>query len=333
MLEVKNLKRTFTTKDNMFGRREVKAVRDVSFTIPDGGVISFIGESGCGKTTIGRIVAGLETPTDGTVLLDGIDIHRANPKERRELMRQIQLIQQDPYQALNPAHTIEEALAQPLRLMAKRKAGVSNAWIQDRMAEVLSLVGLDPAAILYKYPHMLSGGQRQRVVIARALTVEPKVLVADEAVSMIDVSLRLGVLHLLRNLREKLNISVLFITHDVAASRYLGRDGKVFVIYKGMIVEEGATDTVINGPTHPYTQALLSAVPVLKGLEVPGSQRFYVEKELSQDGLSEEGCLFASRCPFATAECRRQLPPLAGDSHKSACLYPYERQVTARMLD
>lgn len=333
MLEVLNLRRTFVSRDNLFGHREVRAVRDVSFTIPKGGVISFIGESGCGKTTIGRIVTGLENPTDGTVKLDGIDIHRAPPKERRALMRQIQLIQQDPYQALNPAHTVEDALAQPLRFMAKEKPGVSTGWIRQRMDEVLALVGLDPSAVLYKYPHMLSGGQRQRVVIARALTVEPRVLVADEAVSMIDVSLRLGVLNLLRSLRERLNISVLFITHDVAASRYLGRDGKICVIYKGTIVEQGDTEAVVSGPTHPYTQALLSAVPVLKGLEAPGEQRFYVTKELDNGSSLDAGCLFAQRCPFATDNCLLNTPRLVGYVHQAACHYPNERKVTAQMLD
>lgn len=333
MLEVSKLNKIFVSKDSMFGHRQQMAVRNVDFEISDGGAVSFIGESGCGKTTVGRIVAGLDTPTSGSVKLDGVDVHTAPPKVRRNLTGKIQLIQQDPYQALNPAHTIEETLSAPLYLTARQKGNLPRGWVKERMEEVLHLVGLDPGAILYKYPHMLSGGQRQRIVIARALTVEPKVLVADEAVSMIDVSLRLGVLNLLRDLRQRLNISILFITHDVAASRYLGQDGKICVIYKGMIVEQGDTDTVINRPSHPYTQALLSAVPVLRGLEIPGRERFYVTKEMNQEHPLENGCLFASRCPFVADICRREAPQLIGDKRQSACHFPMERQVTAAMLD
>ncbi|MCL6548816.1 MAG: ABC transporter ATP-binding protein [Alicyclobacillus sp.] len=333
MLEVENLHKEFVAKGGLVGRDRVHAVRGVSFAVPDGGALSFIGESGCGKTTIGRMVAGLEEPTSGVVRLDGVDVHRVPRRDRRDVLRRIQLIQQDPYQALNPAHTIEEALAAPLRMMAKRKGGQGRNWIRDRMEEVLRLVGLDPGAVLYKYPHMLSGGQRQRVVIARALTVEPKVLVADEAVSMIDVSLRLGILHLLRDLRERLGISLLFITHDVAASRYLGAGGQMCVIYRGSVVEQGQTEEIIRRPMHPYTQALLSSVPVLKGLERPGADRFIVAKEFSAEEERESGCLFAGRCPFVQPRCREETPALDGEGHRFACHFPQERQVTAVALD
>ncbi|MHB1629778.1 MAG: oligopeptide/dipeptide ABC transporter ATP-binding protein, partial [Bacilli bacterium] len=302
----------------------------VSFRIPDGGSISFIGESGCGKTTVGRILAGLETPTAGNVRLDGTDIHQASPREQRGLRRKIQLIHQDPYQALNPAHSIEQALSAPLQIMARQKpGGAPREWIRERMDEVLTMVGLEPASVLYKHPHMLSGGQRQRIVIARALTVEPTVLVADEAVSMIDVSLRLGVLHLLRDLREKLRISLLFITHDVAAARYLGQDGQMSVIYKGLIMEQGSTEVVIAHPQHPYTQALLSAVPVLKGLETMGADRFILAKEMNAQSDVEAGCLFADRCPFAQAMCFTEAPTLSGGDHQCACHFPEVRQVAA----
>ncbi|MCY0910074.1 MAG: ATP-binding cassette domain-containing protein, partial [Sulfobacillus thermotolerans] len=172
--------------------------------------------------------------------MDGQNLAQLPRRQRAVLLRRVQLIQQDPYQALNPARTIEQALTDPLKVIAKER-GADNAWIMHRLHEVLELVGLDPDAVIYKYPHMLSGGQRQRIVIARALTVDPSVLVADEAVSMIDVSLRLGVLKLLRDLRERFKISVLFITHDVASARYVGDDGQMFVIYKGRIVEHGLT--------------------------------------------------------------------------------------------
>ncbi len=329
MIEVEHLQKVYTTKGNLLTRSQVHAVRDVSFRIPDGGAISFIGESGCGKTTVGRILAGLETPSAGVVRLDGADIHQTPTRERRDLRRKIQLIHQDPYQALNPAHSIEQALSAPLQIMAKQKSGSPRAWIRERMDEVLTMVGLEPASVLYKHPHMLSGGQRQRIVIARALTVEPTVLVADEAVSMIDVSLRLGVLHLLRDLREKLRISLLFITHDVAAARYLGQGGQISVIYKGLIMEQGLTEVVIAHPRHPYTQALLSAVPVLKGLETMGADRFILAKEMNAQSDAQAGCLFADRCPFAQARCFTEAPALIGEDHQYACHFPEVRQVAA----
>ena len=333
MIEVEHLQKVYTTKGNLLTRSQVQAVRDVSFRIPDGGAISFIGESGCGKTTVGRILAGLETPSAGVVRLDGVDIRQVPTRERRDLLRKIQLIHQDPYQALNPAQTIEQALSAPLRIMARQMGKASQPWIHERMEEVLTMVGLDHASILYKYPHMLSGGQRQRIVIARALTVEPKVLVADEAVSMIDVSLRLGVLRLLRDLREKLNISVLFITHDIAAARYLGQDGQMSVIYKGLIVELGSTEEIIAHPQHPYTQALLSAVPVLKGLEKMGADRFVLAKEMNTQSDVAAGCLFSDRCPFAEERCFREAPALIGEDHRHACHFPEVRQVAAVAME
>ncbi|AUW95029.1 peptide ABC transporter ATP-binding protein [Sulfobacillus thermotolerans] len=328
MIEVRHLEKTFPGTRGLLGHDAIKAVNDVSFHIPDGGAVSFIGESGCGKTTIGRILAGLETYTAGEVVMDGQNLAQLPRRQRAVLLRRVQLIQQDPYQALNPARTIEQALTDPLKVIAKER-GADKAWIMHRLHEVLELVGLDPDAVIYKYPHMLSGGQRQRIVIARALTVDPSVLVADEAVSMIDVSLRLGVLKLLRDLRERFKISVLFITHDVASARYVGDDGQMFVIYKGRIVEHGLTDEVILHPQHPYTQALLSAVPVLKGLEEPGPDRYIPLKEFGHGQPPEHACAFAPRCPYAQPLCGQEKPELVGTAHQYACHYPKERHVVA----
>lgn len=326
MIEIVNLQKTYVARG--LKGSVVQALRDVSFELPSGGAISFIGESGCGKTTVGRILCGLERPTDGTILWNGRDVYQMSAKERKTVFRKIQLIHQDPYQALNPARTIEQALVDPLKIVAKGK-GLGADWIRDRVEEVLTLVGLDPETVIYKYPHMLSGGQRQRVVIARALTVEPEVLVADEAVSMIDVSLRLGILKLLRDLRENLNLSLLFITHDVAAARYVGRDGQVNVIYKGLVAEKGQTDDIIGRPHHPYTQALLSAVPVLKGLEQPGPDRYIPLREMDAEATPTVGCLFAPRCPFAQPICHEEAPKLRGGEHAYACHFPEERHVAA----
>ncbi len=329
MIEVKDLKKTYAGRGS---DTVVQALRGVSFEIQNGGALSFIGESGCGKTTVGRILTGLETPTAGTILWNGQDVYKMKAKDKKEVFRKVQLIHQDPYQALNPARTIEQALVDPLKVMAKKK-GHDGSWIESRVTELLTLVGLDPATVMYKYPHMLSGGQRQRVVIARALTVEPEVLVADEAVSMIDVSLRLGILKLLRDLRQNLNISLLFITHDVAAARYVGTNGEIYVIYKGLVAEKATTDDIILRPRHPYSQALLSAVPVLKGIEVPGPERFIPVKEMDQNDQTDAGCLFAPRCPFAQDVCKAERPQLTGQGHDFACHFPVERHVVATQVE
>jgi peptide/nickel transport system ATP-binding protein len=322
MIEGRGITKTFG--------KGVKALRGVDFAIPRGGAVSFIGESGCGKTTLGRILAGLETFDGGRLVVDGTDLSTLRPKAREPYFRRIQLIHQDPYSALNPTRTVESTLRDPLRLRAAQ-TGRKESWISEQVENLLRLVGLDPGYVLGRYPHQLSGGMRQRVVIARALTVEPEVLVADEAVSMIDVSLRLGILGLLRSLRETLGVSVLFITHDVATARYVGGDGELYVIYRGTVVERGPVETVLSDPVHPYTQCLLSAIPVLHGLEKPGPDRL-VPNEPLDERTEPPGCLFAPRCPFATPVCVEQPPPLGrfGDTPQDhACLFPASRHVVA----
>ncbi|MFC4619201.1 ABC transporter ATP-binding protein [Camelliibacillus cellulosilyticus] len=331
MIEVENIQKVYHTKSKYSGRITVEAVRDVSFSIQDGSAISLIGESGCGKTTLGRMLCGLETPTQGKIKINGKDISKVNRKERKRLFEKIQLIHQDPYQALNPLHTIQQTLEATLKKMARRH-GKQSMWVKERMEELLSLVGLDPQTVLFKYPHMLSGGQRQRIIIARALTVEPEVLVADEAVSMIDVSLRLGILKLLRNLRESHNISILFITHDVAAARYLGLNTQLYVIYKGLVAEKGNTEDIIKSPHHPYTQALLSAIPILRGIEEEGKDRFVLKSDIQASRSSDTGCLFADRCPFSEQICKEKRPELLGKDHDYACHFPEKRNVTATFI-
>ncbi|GAA4920889.1 peptide/nickel transport system ATP-binding protein [Nonomuraea thailandensis] len=325
--------KTFKQRGKLLGAREVRALRGVDFAIPKGGAASFIGESGCGKTTLGRIIAGLESYDEGEVAIDGVSMSGLKPKQRQPHFRKIQMIHQDPYSALNPTRTIHQTLHAPLALRAGQ-TGRSRQWIDERAAEVLSLVGLDPGTVLSRYPHQLSGGMRQRVVIARALTVDPEMLVADEAVSMIDVSLRLGILALLKDLRERLGVSVLFITHDVATARYIGGDGELYVIYRGQVVERGPVDTIIADPVHPYTQSLLSAIPVLHGLEQPGEQPV-VPLESLDESQSDEGCLFARRCPFQGERCAGERPLLQvteGVPQEHACFYPERRSVIARPM-
>jgi peptide/nickel transport system ATP-binding protein len=330
MIEVRGITRTFAGRGGLLSRGSVHALRGVDLTIPDRGAVSLIGESGCGKTTLGRILCGFEQFDGGDLVINGQSLAAMKPKQRTPYFRRIQMIHQDPYSALNPTHTVGQILADPLAMRA-RQVDADGDWARRRRAELLGLVGLDPDYVLPRYPHMLSGGMRQRVVIARALTVDPSVLVADEAVSMIDVSLRLGILQLLRDLREKVGVSVLFITHDVATARYVGEPGELYVLYRGMVIEQGSTDTIIQRPAHPYTQALLSAIPVLRGIENPGRERVVPNGALDER-IEPPGCLFEPRCPFATQECKQAVPALGqlgGTEQLHACLHPARRSVVA----
>lgn len=330
MIEVRGLTKTFAGRGGMLARGGVQALRGVDVTIPDRGAASLIGESGCGKTTLGRILCGLEQFDGGDVIMDGQSLGSLRPRDRVPYFRRVQMIHQDPYSALNPTRTIGQILADPLALRA-RQLDADGSWAQQRRAELLTLVGLDPDYVLPRYPHMLSGGMRQRVVVARALTVDPSVLVADEAVSMIDVSLRLGILQLLRDLRDQVGVSVLFITHDVATARYVGEGGELYVIYRGLVIEQGTTETIIQRPAHPYTQSLLSAIPVLRGIEEPGPERVVPIGALDEH-VSTPGCLFAPRCPFAADDCLVEMPPLShrgGTEQVHACLHPEHRSVVA----
>lgn len=334
MIEARDIKKTYRARGGMLSSDAVQALRGVSIAVREGQALALLGESGCGKTTLGRILAGLETFDSGELVYDGETLNTLSSKQRNGAFRKVQLIHQDPYAALNPVRTIGRILEDPLKLHAKQ-VGKSDAWVHERARELLTLVGLDPDEMLYKYPHNLSGGQRQRVVVARALTVEPKVLVADEAVSMIDVSLRLGILKLLNDLRARLNIAVIFITHDVAAARYVAHDGDICVIYRGEIFEFGKSDELIQSPVNPYTQSLLSAVPVLVGLEKPGPDRFTPVDPI-EGVASDEGCLFRNRCPFATEYCAKDHPGLLsveGMPRLSRCHYPAVRHVVATPLE
>lgn len=322
--------KTFAGRGGILGSLPVAALRGVDFVLPSGGAVSFIGESGCGKTTLGRILCGMEQADSGEILFDGADLRSLPRAERAGRLRRVQMVHQDPYSALNPTRTVRQVLEDPLWVRA-HQLGNGRQWVESRTVELLGLVGLDPGYCLPQYPHTLSGGMRQRLVIARALSVDPEVLVADEAIAMIDVSLRLGILALLRRLRAELGVSVLFITHDVAAARYVGADGYLYVLYRGQVIESGPVDAVISSPEHPYTQCLLSAIPVLRGLEEPGADQLLPLGGLDA-GYEPPGCLFADRCPQAEDDCPLARPGLrdAGvPGHQHACLHPRARQVVA----
>ncbi|MEP6812041.1 MAG: oligopeptide/dipeptide ABC transporter ATP-binding protein [Actinomycetota bacterium] len=305
-LEVSNLSKRFAAGTGLPGRRsEVHAVDDVSFVLRPGTVTALVGESGSGKSTVARLLARLYAPSDGTIRLGDRDV--ARDRSRRSILRyrsQVQMIFQDPFGSLNPAKTIRHHIERPLRIHGI----VPAAQIESHIYDLLQSVGLvPPEHIAAKYPHQLSGGQRQRVAIARALAVEPTVLLADEPTSMLDVSIRIGILNLMLKLKEERGIAFLYVTHDLASARYVADD--ILVMYAGQIVERGPVEQVLAEPLHPYTQLLLSAVPD------PGtaleSKRIEIRKGLASAAVDPPaGCRFVSRCPLAIDVCSRVTPPL-----------------------
>ena len=258
VLEARSLSRAFSIGTSFWGARQTfRAVDDVSISLQPGCVTALVGESGSGKSTIARLLTRLHEPTTGSIFLEGEDVTRIHGRRRlRSYRAQVQMIFQDPFDSLNPVKRVGHHLARPLRIHRVVPADQVDA----RVLELLETVGLVPAEIVAaKYPHELSGGQRQRVAIARALAVEPKVVLADEPISMLDVSIRLGILNLIRELKERRHLAFLYITHDLASARYVADD--IHVMYRGRIVEYGPTDDVLQQPLHAYTRLLLSAVP------------------------------------------------------------------------
>jgi peptide/nickel transport system ATP-binding protein len=305
-LDVQHLTKHFNAGGaRLFARgAKLHAVDDVSFTLRPGTVTALVGESGSGKSTVARMLARLYDPTSGTVLYEGADATRAT--SRKKLLRyrsQVQMIFQDPFGSLNPVKTIAHHIERPLKIHGI----VPPNAVTARVHELLSTVGLVPAeGYAAKYPHELSGGQRQRVAIARALAVEPSVILADEPTSMLDVSIRIGILNLILTLKEERNLAFLYVTHDLASARYVADE--MLVMYAGQIVEQGPIEAVLQNPLHPYTRLLLSAVPNPRAgvrLEsVPARRRQYG----AVDPVA--GCRFVERCPLAIAVCSQRTPEL-----------------------
>jgi oligopeptide/dipeptide ABC transporter ATP-binding protein len=316
LIELREVSRHFGS-----GKAVVKAVDRVSIAIEPGEVICLVGESGCGKTTTGKIVAGLLPPTAGEVRFDGRDVTSLRGAEFDAYRRAVQIVHQDPYASLNPVHTIYDTLSAPLfrhRVARNRRDAVA------RIRELLELVDLTPPDdFIAKYPHELSGGQRQRVSIARALTVDPRFIVADEAVSMVDVSIRISLLNVLLRLRERLGVGFLFITHDLALAKYFAQGGRIGVMYLGRVVELAPTQQLIERPEHPYAQALLAAIPEADPEVTRNKERVQLRSMEVPSLLNlPSGCTFHPRCPlFEQGLCDRLRPELVdvGEHREVAC--------------
>ncbi len=315
ILEVKNLKVHFPVKQGLFSRvREtVKAVDGVSFHIAPGETLGLVGESGCGKSTLGRAIMRLTEPTHGEIFLDGEDITRMNGSALRSRRRKFQMIFQDPFGSLNPRMTIEQIIGEALDIHGLTDSKPAR---QKRIFELLKDVGLDPV-YAQRYPHEFSGGQRQRIGIARALAVEPKLIICDEPVSALDVSVQAQIINLLGDLQQEHGIAYLFIAHDLAVVEHISR--RVMVMYLGKIVETADAKTIIRDPQHPYTQALISAVPEVD----PDSkrQRIVLPGDVPSPIHPPSGCPFHPRCPIAEEKCKTEIPAFrdVGNGHFAAC--------------
>ena len=290
--------------------KRVTAVDALSLAVAEGEVVCLVGESGCGKTTTGRMIAGLIRPTRGEVRFGGQDIWQMNSKRFVQYRLAVQLIHQDPYASLNPAHTVYQTLSAPLQ---QHRLVRGDDGTRARVRELLQMVELTPPDdFVDKYPHQLSGGQRQRVSVARALTVNPTVIVADEAVSMVDVSIRVSLLNMLKRLKQQIGITFVFITHDLAVAKHFAWQGRIAVMYLGRIVEIGPTPQLIDHPSHPYTRALLSAIPEADPRITRSKQRMQL-RSLDIPSLLNvpSGCAFHPRCPLFEANlCEVSVPPL-----------------------
>ena len=312
LIEVEDLKQYFPIKTGFFKTTPLKAVDGVSFNIKHGETLGLVGESGCGKTTVGRSILRLYEPTSGTVKYNGEVITSKNMAEHRKDM---QMVFQDPYSSLNPRMTVEDIIGEPLDV---HKLYVNKKERREKILDLMELVGLN-AEHATRYAHEFSGGQRQRIGIARALAVNPKFIVCDEAVSALDVSIQAQVINMFEDLQDKLGVAYLFIAHDLLVVRHISR--RIAVMYLGKVVEIGDADEVYEHPVHPYTESLLSAVPIPDPIIAKQSQRIVLSGDVPSPMNMPTGCAFRTRCRYATDKCAEVCPSLTdkGNGHMVAC--------------
>ena len=316
VVAAKDLRQVYKIKRGMFREpAQLQAVGGISFTIEAGRTLAVVGESGCGKSTLARMVALIEKPTAGELVLDGVDAVHPPASERKRLRQAVQLVFQNPFGSLNPRKKVGTVLEDPLTI----NTDVPKAERAERARAMLAQVGLRPEHA-NRYPHMFSGGQRQRIAIARALMLNPKLLVADEPVSALDVSIQAQVLNLLADLQQEFQLAYLFISHDLAVVRHIAHE--VLVMYLGHVMEQGPKESIFSRPCHPYTQALLASTPGVGGRNV---QKIVLKGELPSPLNPPSGCVFSSRCPYAVERCRIERPaPVAVGDRIAACHFAGE---------
>jgi oligopeptide/dipeptide ABC transporter ATP-binding protein len=302
LLRATNVVKTFTSRGKQLGARSVNtAVNGVSLEVKRGETLGIVGESGCGKSTLARCLVQLMPVTSGSVTFNGVELVGLSRRALRPHRREMQLVFQDPYASLNPRRTVGDIVADPMRI--NKTAG--NKEILERVRELFVTVGLDPASI-HRYPHEFSGGQRQRIGIARSLSLNPSLVVADEPVSALDVSVQAQVLNLMADLQDQLQLTYLFIAHDLGVVRHVS--DRVGVMYLGEIVELGDAEALYAAPMHPYTEALLSVVPELNDTDAPRRERILIKGDVPDPSDRPTGCSFHPRCPAATDVCQREAP-------------------------
>ncbi|WP_428378236.1 ABC transporter ATP-binding protein [Lichenicoccus sp.] len=328
IIEARNLGKHYRVGGGLFGRARLtlRALDDVSLAVMPGETLGIVGESGCGKSTLGRCLLRLADSSSGRVLFEGQDITARSQRALRRLRPRMQMVFQDSYASLNPRRRIDDLLAEPMRVH-RRPDGAPHdrAFIARRLRDLLDLTGL-PASALDRYPHEFSGGQRQRINIARALALQPSLIVADEPVSALDVSIQAQIINLFTDLRETLGLTYIFIAHDLSVVRHIA--SSVAVMYLGAIVERGATDSVLHAPAHPYTAALITAIPE-PVVSAHARARVILKGDVPSPLSPPPGCRFHTRCPQAQSRCRSEIPPLrpilstpGASEHAVACHFP-----------
>ena len=326
LIEAVDVKKHFTVGNSLLAgqRRTVYAVDGVSFKVYPGETLGLVGESGCGKSTLGRCLVRLYDLTSGSILLKGREIGAMSQRELRPIRREMQMVFQDPYASLNPRRRVGDLIAEPLRVHGT----ASRDEIERRLKELMALVGLE-AEHLNRFPHEFSGGQRQRIGIARALALHPGLLVADEPVSALDVSIQAQIVNLLADLQERLGLTYVFIAHDLSVVRQVS--SRIAVMYLGAIVEMGPTEALFQAPAHPYTEALISAVPIPEVDRDDRRKRIVLTGDVPSPMNPPAGCRFNPRCRFATELCRKERPVLreVADGRTVACHYPLVQAASA----